>query len=59
MTGNGLEPTWPSDAVLPPPVTIDHVLADRRVKIAGYRVEDLPGSDHRAVFARLGVPWSR
>jgi len=22
----------------------------------GYRVEDLPGCDHRAVFARLGVP---
>jgi endonuclease/exonuclease/phosphatase family metal-dependent hydrolase len=56
VTGGGLEPTWPSGQVLPPPVTIDHVLADRRAAILDYAVEDLPGSDHRAVFARLGLP---
>jgi endonuclease/exonuclease/phosphatase (EEP) superfamily protein YafD len=56
VTGGGLEPTWPSGRVLPPPVTIDHVLADERVAILEYEVEDLAGSDHRAVFARLAVP---
>jgi endonuclease/exonuclease/phosphatase family metal-dependent hydrolase len=39
-----------------PPVTIDHVLAPHRLGVAGYAVADLPGSDHRAVFARLAVP---
>jgi endonuclease/exonuclease/phosphatase family metal-dependent hydrolase len=58
VTGGGLAPTWPADAVLPPPITIDHVLAPDEVTIAGYSVEDIPGSDHRAVFARLGVPRS-
>jgi hypothetical protein len=37
-------------------VTIDHVIADDRLGITGYSVEDLPGSDHRAVFAALVVP---
>lgn len=55
-TGNGLTPTWPKGRFFPPPVTIDHVLADRRIAIAGYAVDDLPGSDHRALYARLGVP---
>jgi endonuclease/exonuclease/phosphatase family metal-dependent hydrolase len=57
VTGQGLEPTWPvGDGLFPPPVTIDHVLADRRIGIAGYEVADLPGSDHRTVFARLVLP---
>jgi endonuclease/exonuclease/phosphatase family metal-dependent hydrolase len=55
ITGEGLEPTWPQGKILPPPVTIDHVLADPRVSIVGYGVESLPGSDHRAVFAALGL----
>jgi endonuclease/exonuclease/phosphatase (EEP) superfamily protein YafD len=55
VTGDGLAATWPADSISPPPVTIDHVLADERIAIAGYSVEDLPGSDHRAVFARLAV----
>ena len=56
VTGNGLEPTWPAGQVLPPPVTIDHVLADERIAVLDYAVEDISGSDHRAVFARLAVP---
>jgi len=54
--GNGLEPTWPTNRRFPPLVTIDHVLADRRVGIRDYAVEDLPGSDHRAVYAELSLP---
>jgi hypothetical protein len=37
-------------------VTIDHVFADRRLGIAGYGVDDLPGTDHRAVHANLFIP---
>jgi endonuclease/exonuclease/phosphatase family metal-dependent hydrolase len=37
-------------------VTIDHVVVDSRVSVTGYEVFDLPGSDHRAVFAQLTLP---
>jgi endonuclease/exonuclease/phosphatase (EEP) superfamily protein YafD len=58
VAGMGLTATWPAAGSRLPPVTIDHVLADRRLGIAEYAVEDMPGSDHRAVFARLSVPRS-
>jgi endonuclease/exonuclease/phosphatase (EEP) superfamily protein YafD len=54
--GDGLEPTFPREGHLIPPVTIDHVLADRRLGVVDYAVEDLPGSDHRAVYAELVLP---
>jgi endonuclease/exonuclease/phosphatase family metal-dependent hydrolase len=53
--GVGLSPTWPSDR-FPPPVTIDHVLADERIGIEDLSTHDLPGSDHRAVSAELLLP---
>jgi endonuclease/exonuclease/phosphatase (EEP) superfamily protein YafD len=53
--GAGLDPTWPSD-LIPPPVTIDHVLADERAAVRDASVHDLPGSDHRAVSAELALP---
>jgi len=59
VAGKGLEPTFPRQghAIPPiPPITIDHVLADRRLGVVEYSVEDLPGSDHRAVFAVLALP---
>jgi endonuclease/exonuclease/phosphatase family metal-dependent hydrolase len=40
----------------PPLITIDHVLADRRLGIAGNGVSDLPGSDHRAIHAEIVLP---
>jgi len=55
VSGMGLTATWPASGSRLPPVTIDHVLADRRLGIAEYAVDDMPGSDHRAVFARLSV----
>jgi endonuclease/exonuclease/phosphatase family metal-dependent hydrolase len=55
VTGDGLTPTWPTGSVLLPPVTIDHILADKRFLIGGYGVEGLPGSDHQAIFARLAL----
>ena len=56
VAGKGLEPTFPRQGHLIPPVTIDHVLADERLGIVDYGVEELPGSDHRAVWAELALP---
>jgi endonuclease/exonuclease/phosphatase (EEP) superfamily protein YafD len=56
VAGEGLVPTFPQHGHLIPPVTIDHVLADDRLGVVDYEVEDLPGSDHRAVWAELALP---
>lgn len=53
--GDGFAATWPSK-LLPPPVTIDHVLVDRRAAVTGYRVFPMPDSDHKAVFATITLP---
>jgi endonuclease/exonuclease/phosphatase (EEP) superfamily protein YafD len=53
--GEGLSTTWPSSGLVPP-VAIDHVLVDRRVAVKAYRVLDVPGSDHHAVYAELILP---
>jgi endonuclease/exonuclease/phosphatase (EEP) superfamily protein YafD len=58
--GAGLTGTWgPYDGDLIPPVTIDHVLCDRRIAVHEVAVYPMPGSDHRAVLAelRLPAPW--
>jgi endonuclease/exonuclease/phosphatase (EEP) superfamily protein YafD len=51
--GSGLAPTWPSST---PVVTIDHVVVDSRAAVLDYRVFDVAGSDHRAVFAEVRLP---
>jgi endonuclease/exonuclease/phosphatase (EEP) superfamily protein YafD len=57
VAGKGLEPTWPNAGhTLPPLITIDHVLADRRLGIVDYEVEDVAGSDHRAIWTELALP---
>lgn len=58
VAGKGLIPTWPNrDHDLPfPVITIDHVLADQRLDFVDYGVEDLPGSDHRSIWAELALP---
>ncbi|WP_422738712.1 endonuclease/exonuclease/phosphatase family protein [Micromonospora sp. WMMD729] len=58
-TGKGLTGTWgPYDGDLIPPVTIDHVLVDRRIAVDKVQILPLPGSDHRPVLttARLPTP---
>ncbi|MFD9940703.1 endonuclease/exonuclease/phosphatase family protein [Nonomuraea sp. NPDC059023] len=54
--GAGLVPTWPANTRLPPMITIDHVLVDARVGVREVGVHTLPGTDHRAVVARLELP---
>ena len=56
QVGAGLNPTWPSGALWPPPVAIDHVLVDDRCPVDTFSVVDVPGSDHRAVVSRFVVP---
>ena len=56
-TGKGLTGTWgPYDGDLIPPVTIDHVLLDRRMAAEAVSVHHLPGSDHRPVLATIRLP---
>ena len=52
--GEALTPTWP--ATYFPVVTLDHVLVDSRAAVRDYGVLDVPGSDHRAVFAEVQLP---
>lgn len=55
--GKGLIGTWgPYQGKLIPPVTIDHILTDRRIAIGTVSVHPIPQSDHRAVIATLRVP---
>jgi endonuclease/exonuclease/phosphatase (EEP) superfamily protein YafD len=56
--GQGLVHTWPASTTALPPVTIDHVLADRRIGVRKVSVHRSPQSDHRAVIAALTVPAS-
>jgi endonuclease/exonuclease/phosphatase family metal-dependent hydrolase len=55
-TGEGLRTTWPAGRRLPPELTIDHVLADRRIAARTLSVHLVPHSDHRAVVAQLELP---
>jgi len=48
----GAPPTYPTDRGIPPVVAIDHVLVADRTALEVDTV-DLPGSDHRAVVARI------
>jgi endonuclease/exonuclease/phosphatase (EEP) superfamily protein YafD len=54
--GAGLRATWPRGRRFPPPVAIDHVLADRRCGVRAFSVHAIPGTDHRAVLAELVLP---
>jgi endonuclease/exonuclease/phosphatase (EEP) superfamily protein YafD len=57
QAGGGLRMSWPTGrAVLPATVAIDHVLADRRIRVASARTVPIAGSDHNAVFAELVLP---
>jgi endonuclease/exonuclease/phosphatase family protein len=55
--GDGLTPSWGPYGDKPiPPITIDHVLADRRLGVTGYATHALPRSDHHLIFTALIVP---
>jgi endonuclease/exonuclease/phosphatase (EEP) superfamily protein YafD len=54
--GQGLVGTWPSTWPRWLAVPIDHVLATAGIDTRDVDVLDIPGSDHRAIFARLCLP---
>lgn len=54
-SGDGLKPTWPTTGGRPP-ITIDHVLFPAPIKVSRVTLHTVPGSDHRAVIARLVLP---
>jgi endonuclease/exonuclease/phosphatase (EEP) superfamily protein YafD len=54
--GKGLEPTWPAGKRVPAMITIDHVLADVRCGVAGYRTVSFPITDHKGVLTTLVLP---
>ena len=57
QVGNGLVPTWgPEPRGRPALFTVDHVLVDRRCAVLSTSVHEVPGSDHRALFARFRLP---
>ncbi len=53
--GAGWVRTWPTKRPIPPVVHIDHVLV-RDLDVLGTGTEPVPGTDHRAVWARLTFP---
>ncbi|MET7337355.1 endonuclease/exonuclease/phosphatase family protein [Nonomuraea sp. NPDC005650] len=56
QVGKGLVPTWPNGRGMPPIISIDHVLADRRGAVRRVELVDVPRTDHRGVFAELRLP---
>jgi endonuclease/exonuclease/phosphatase (EEP) superfamily protein YafD len=55
--GAGLTWTWPArDHPHLLPITIDHILVDRRVRTLSVTAVRIPGSDHRALIAHLRLP---
>ncbi len=53
--GAGYLASYPTDRWFPPLIAIDHILS-RNAPADTVRTLDLPGSDHRALFARLELP---
>ncbi|MER7506615.1 endonuclease/exonuclease/phosphatase family protein [Nonomuraea pusilla] len=58
QAGKGLVPTWPNGRLVPPMITIDHVLVDERAGVGAAEILDVPRTDHRGVFAELRLPAS-
>jgi len=52
QAGEGLKPTWPVGRLLPP-VTIDHILVDRRCGVGRVETHEIERTDHRAVVAEI------
>src|SRR5690349_17580506 len=54
--GKGFVWTWPALPRRALPITIDHVLVDKRVEVERVEVVRVPRSDHRAIIATLRLP---
>jgi endonuclease/exonuclease/phosphatase (EEP) superfamily protein YafD len=57
QVGNGLIPTWgPEPSGRPAMFAFDHVLVDPRCAVLATSAHPLPGSDHRALYAKFRLP---
>jgi endonuclease/exonuclease/phosphatase (EEP) superfamily protein YafD len=57
VVGAGLRPSWPYDEKwFMPGVTLDRVLADRRIGARAARPYRIRGTDHKAFYAELVLP---
>jgi endonuclease/exonuclease/phosphatase (EEP) superfamily protein YafD len=54
--GRGFARSWPADRALPPFALLDHVVVSPHFTVLDAFEADIPGSDHRAVGARLELP---
>ncbi|MGH3783192.1 MAG: endonuclease/exonuclease/phosphatase family protein [Pseudonocardiaceae bacterium] len=54
--GQGLVSNWPATWPRWFAAPIDHILATDGIHARDVEVLDIPGSDHRAIFARLRLP---
>ena len=52
----GSHPTFPSASALPSLIEIDHILTDGNLVPQSMHALRIPGSDHRALVARLALP---
>lgn len=55
-SGHILRPTWPSGRLMPPMLTLDHVLVNRPGTVTEAGTFPIAGSDHLGVWAELTVP---
>ncbi|HKE67493.1 MAG TPA: endonuclease/exonuclease/phosphatase family protein [Micromonosporaceae bacterium] len=56
QVGQGLDTTWPYDGRPIPPVTLDHMFADPRIGVIRFGSGQVPGTDHKAIYATLTLP---
>lgn len=54
--GSGLQPTWPTDRLPVPVITLDHILADTRIGVRAVSAHPVLRTDHRALTATLTLP---
>jgi endonuclease/exonuclease/phosphatase family metal-dependent hydrolase len=56
LAGRGLSWTWRPLRLPWPRLTLDHVLVDPRISVAGVQLVHVSGSDHRALVVDLVLP---
>ena len=56
ITWRGFYPTWIGSLRVPLGLQIDHILLSEGIGVRGLETRSIPGSDHKAVLARIALP---
>ena len=56
ITWRGFYPTWIGSLRVPLGLQIDHILLSEGIGVRGLEARSIPGSDHKAVLARIALP---